>query len=815
MQSTQKSQEVFPNPNANQSFVANGPENALVFGQTIKIIQPENQKSQQQQYSPCSKIPKHQSQERETLIKYLKGALIEGNGNRMSKANLLLQNHNNGILHSIPSIVQIHLDSNSPESPKMNSSLTPSNAEYFDKELIRNQMKRLKKRLSKNASNQQSQIIHSPPQNQHENREKAVQDLMQVSVKNLRRDFPPESAQLKLPVLMKPNQNTTDCQTTDLPPILMNESDLSDDHYSNFDEVQMEYMMDDFDGEPNTTIIYEKSNEGSIYGLKSQSVQEHHKLKPILNTNQQAQQQQPININLQVNNINTYISNNYKIIPMQNFDMNQVIQDAKNLVQQRMLGMPISTKAGQQSYLFKSPIHNSTQSRAYVGQHDLLQRESLLADYKEALSSTKKPHIRIPQAMTSLNSTQIANFMGHRTSNNEQSEYNNLHPETTTITPIHPKVKYLKPLNNDIQRSLDNNTKASTQSYAKPIEIEQNFEMDNSPLSSLKQKYLTPFSQLQFERKKQKLLKSNPKLKPTTKQSMSTLGGDSRQQPLVRLSSIGGGDSSPLNQPSLVPLNINPPLIPSKIPMLSRSKLSKSIVGTAQMLLNKSPTPSVKIQHQLAMQRMNAKKQAMQQQHQMSVEMRDNESLMAFEEYMALAKYQDRQQKFNKNATTTGARRLDSINLEEILQQNIHMNRHRFKNSMVQATKEGPQEELLASRLPLQLLNDIDIQIQNFNIQLPGPAKEIGDKKKSINMRYGNKLGADMQSMLQQQYKHSHNNHFESQSFVIQMPVPPRVIEETNFQTVEFPKSGLLRPPQFPMRKASSKNEGISAWDNQ
>lgn len=49
----------------------------------------------------------------------------------------------------------------------------------------------------------------------------------------------------------------------------MNESDLSDDHYSNFDEVQMEYMMDDFDGEPNTTVIYEKSNEGSIYGLKS------------------------------------------------------------------------------------------------------------------------------------------------------------------------------------------------------------------------------------------------------------------------------------------------------------------------------------------------------------------------------------------------------------------------------------------------------------------------------------------------------------------------------------------------------------------
>lgn len=96
------------------------------------------------------------------MIKYLKGALIEGNGNRMSKANLLLQNHNNGILNSIPSVVQIHLEQYSPDSPKMNSSLSPSNqADFFDKELIRNQMKRLKKRLSKNASNQQSQMLQN------------------------------------------------------------------------------------------------------------------------------------------------------------------------------------------------------------------------------------------------------------------------------------------------------------------------------------------------------------------------------------------------------------------------------------------------------------------------------------------------------------------------------------------------------------------------------------------------------------------------------------------------------------------------------
>lgn len=80
------------------------------------------------------------------------------------------------------------------------------------------------------------------------------------------------------------------------------------------------------------------------------------------------------------------------------------------------------------------------------------------------------------------------------------------------------------------------------------------------------------------------------------------------------------------------------------------------------------------------MQRMNAKKQAMQ--HHAAVEMRDNESVMAFEEYMALAKYQQRTGKntINNNA----AKRLDSIDLEEILQQNISMNKHRFKNSMLQ-----------------------------------------------------------------------------------------------------------------------------------
>lgn len=106
--------------------------------------------------------------------------------------------------------------------------------------------------------------------------------------------------------------------------------------------------------------------------------------------------------------------------------MNQVIQDAKTLVQQRMMNMPGSTKSGQQSYLFKSPIQNNTQSRAYIGQHDLYQKESLLSDYKEVLSH-KKPHIRIPQALTSLNTTQLANFMGHRsTSNQEQPEYQSI-----------------------------------------------------------------------------------------------------------------------------------------------------------------------------------------------------------------------------------------------------------------------------------------------------------------------------------------------------------------------------------------------------
>lgn len=72
--------------------------------------------------------------------------------------------------------------------------------------------------------------------------------------------------------------------------------------------------------------------------------------------------------------------------------------------------------------------------------------------------------------------------------------------------------------------------------------------------------------------------------------------------------------------------------------------------------------------------------------------------MMAFEEYMALAKYQQRQGKNSKNLTSA-AKRLDSIDLEEILQQNINMNRHRFKNNML--SKDSQQEQLVASRLPL------------------------------------------------------------------------------------------------------------------